>query len=143
MPNFEAVTGGNIANTPVSSAAAYMSPTEKAAVEAAAGSRKTTGIPMKPSPIIETPGFAWETIAEETWSEPKFGDAISNFFRRVTRRAEVPGGHMYSVATYGICYVRGTANSNTSETLTFVPSATSSKPAAELGRRGKAGEAPQ
>ena len=143
MPNFEAVTGGNIANTPVSSAAAYMSPTEKAAVEAAVGSRKTTGIPMKPSPIIETAGFAWETIAEETWSEPKFGDAISNFFRRVTRRAEVPGGHMYSVATYGICYVRGTANSNTSETLTFVPSATSSKPAAEPGRRGKAGEAAQ
>ena len=140
MPNFEAVTGGNIANTPVSSSAAYMSPTEKAAVEASIGSKKTTGIPMKPNPVVETPGFAWETIAEETWSEPKFGDAISNFFRRVTRKAEVPGGHMYSVATYGICYVRGTANSNTSETLTFVPSY---KAPVELGRRGKSGEVPQ
>jgi len=129
MSRFEGTTIGNLASTPVNTAAAYMSPTEKAAMEEVSGTKKTTGIPMKPTAVVETAGFAWETLSEETWSEPKFGDAISNFFRRVTRKVEVPGGYLYSVATYGICYVRGTANSNTSETVTFVPLATSAAPA--------------
>jgi hypothetical protein len=128
MSRFEGTTIGNLASTPVNAVAAYMSPTEKAAIEEANGSKKTTGIPMKPTTIVETAGFAWETLSEETWSEPKFGDAISNFFRRVTRKVEVPGGYLYSVATYGICYVRGTANSNTSETVTFVPAAAGAAP---------------
>jgi len=118
MSKFEAVVGGNIANTPIGMGAksANMSPTEIAAFN-------TTAEETAKGEVVTASdsGFVWETLNETAWNEPMFGQAINNHFRRVTRRANVPGGYLYSVATYGLCYVRGTANSNTSETITFVP----------------------
>lgn len=123
MSKFEAVTGGNIANTPISRST-NMSPSEMAAFSQTGvedTSSATATYEENAEIVYANPEFNWETLAETTWNEPMFGQAISNSFRRITRRAAVPGGYLYSVATYGLCYVRGTANSNTSETLTFVP----------------------
>lgn len=124
MSKFEAVTGGNIANTPIGRAS-NMSPSEMAAFNSSTSETETavepTSLTEAMTTVYATTEFKWETLEETSWNEPMFGQAINNHFRRITRRASVPGGHLYSVATYGLCYVRGTANSNTSETLTFVP----------------------
>lgn len=113
MTGFQGIVTGNIANTPITKTA-NMSPSEIAAFEANNSSESTSA--------TTTATDCWELIDETSWSEPMFGQAISNSFRRVTRRMPVSGGYLYSVATYGLCYVRGTANSNTSESLVFVPS---------------------
>lgn len=110
MSDFQGIVTGNIASTPISKSV-NMSPSEIAAFEANQNSEQ----------VISTQEEAWETLNETSWNEPMFGQAISNSFRRVTRRMPVCGGYLYSVATYGLCYVRGTANSNTSESLVFVP----------------------
>jgi len=122
MTQFEAVTGGNIANTPITRT--NMSPSEIAAFgQPTADRQPTTEVLQEDNEkvLYADSKFSWETLAETTWNEPMFGQAISNSFRRITRRAAVSNGYLYSVATYGLCYVRGVANSNTSETLTFVP----------------------
>ena len=118
MSDFQGIVTGNIANTPISKTA-NMSPSEIAAFEQAVTKQS---MPTDPVHIPQDTSEVWTPVETITWNEPMFGTAISNNFRRVTRKMEVPGGAIYSVATYGICYVRGTANSNTSESLVFVPS---------------------
>lgn len=117
MSDFQGIVTGNIASTPISKAV-NMSPSEIAAFERNA---KQEPLPTDSVHAPQDNSDLWATMETTSWNEPMFGTAISNNFRRVTRKMEVPGGTLYSVATYGICYVRGTANSNTSETLVFVP----------------------
>lgn len=123
MSDFQGIVTGNIASTPISKGV-NMSPSEIAAFE-----RKTQSEPLPTEPVHapQDNSELWATMETTSWNEPMFGTAISNNFRRVTRKMEVPGGTLYSVATYGICYVRGTANANTSETLVFVPNTENTK----------------
>lgn len=116
MSDFQGIVTGNIASTPISKTV-NMSPSEIAAFE----KMKAEPSPVTPAHAPQDDSDLWTTMETTSWNEPMFGTAISNNFRRVTRKMDVPGGTLYSVATYGICYVRGTANSNTSETVVFVP----------------------
>ena len=115
MNQFQGITTGNIAVTPIKPSSSNMSPTEIAAFTPVADA-----VTAKDAPE-ESTGFKWVVLAEEAWIEPKLGESISNSFRRTTRKAAIPGGTLYATSTCGICYVRGTANTNTSETLVFVP----------------------
>jgi hypothetical protein len=117
MNKFEAVSTGNIANTPINTKG-LMSPSEKAAFD----SQITDAV----TPIVEEP--LWETLGEEHWTDNRLGASIANNFHRVTRRMPVSGGHIYSVATYAMTYVRGVSDSSITETMQFVAdSNTSSK----------------
>ena len=113
MAKFETVTGGNIANTPLTpNKNAIMSPTEVAAfapTEEQVAGEKTAAPEL------------WEIVCEERWVDTRLGETISNKFHRVTRRMEVTGGALYSVATYALTYVRGVSNCSVTETMEFVP----------------------
>lgn len=119
MAKFETVTGGNIASTPIK-ATSPMSPTEVAAF--AVNDQITDAVTQ-----TSEQGPTWETISEERWVDTRLGETISNKFHRVTRRMEVTGGHLYSVATYALTYVRGVSNCSVTETMEFVPEKASKK----------------
>ena len=116
MSQFQGITTGNIAVTPIKPSSSNMSPTEVAAFTAVLPDKDAGA----DTTLEESTGFRWVVLAEETWVEPKLGESISNSFRRTTRKADIAGGTLYATSTCGICYVRGTANTNTSETLVFV-----------------------
>ena len=120
---FEAITVGNIANTPLSKTVP-MSPTEIQALKQTIASEGPADSETDTKPM-------WEIISEESWSEPRLGETISNSFRRITRKATVEGGSLYAVATYGLTYVRGVADCSVSEAIQFVagPSIATSKAA--------------
>lgn len=120
MAKFETVTGGNIANSPLKGKTP-MSPTEVAAFEV--NSQITDAVTQAST----EGGPAWETISEEHWNDTRLGETISNKFHRVTRRMEVAGGYLYSVATYALTYVRGVSNCSVTETMEFVPEKTTKK----------------
>jgi hypothetical protein len=111
MSKFESVSTGNIANTPLK-ANSPMSPSEKMAFEP----QITDAVTVE---TIEEK--LWETISEERWTDNRLGSSIANNFHRVTRRMPVPGGYLYSVATYAMTYVRGVSDSSITETMQFVP----------------------
>jgi len=110
MSKFESVSTGNIANTPLK-ANSLMSPSEKAAFDP----QITDAVTVE---TIEEK--LWETISEERWTDNRLGSSIANNFHRVTRRMPVPGGYLYSVATYAMTYVRGVSDSSITETMQFV-----------------------
>lgn len=117
MTGFQGIVTGNIASTPITKTA-NMSPTEIAAFD------QNAALPSLPIDGTDstTNNNVWETLDTENWTEPGLTASVSNTFRRVTRRMPVTGGHIYSVATYALCYVRGgSANFSSSESLAFVP----------------------
>jgi len=110
MNKFESISTGNIANTPLKTSSP-MSPSEKAAFEPQ----------TMDAMVVETiEDKLWETISEERWTDNRLGSSIANNFHRVTRRMPVPGGYLYSVATYAMTYVRGVSDSSITETMQFV-----------------------
>jgi len=113
MSKFESVSTGNIANTPIK-ANSFMSPSEKEAFE-------PQGLDTQAVETVEDK--LWETLSEERWSDSRLGASIANNFHRVTRRMPVPGGYLYSVATYAMTYVRGVSDSSITETMQFVANA--------------------
>lgn len=123
MSKFEAVSSGNIATTPIKTAAPIMSPTEKAAFGAAEDSSSAVSAKAESSAT----GTTWEVIEDKQWSDSRLGENISNKFQRVTSRMKVPGGHMYLVSTYVMTYVRGVSDSSVAETMQFVPDSCSAK----------------
>ena len=124
MSEITPVFTGNIASTPIKAPQPLMSPTEVAAFSPKAAPVETTSA---------TISFC-ETVDEERWTEPKLGDSISNTFKRVTRRARIDGGSLYSTCTYLMTYVRGVSDSAISETLIFVPDSEASTEAEEMVR---------
>ena len=123
MNKFEAVSGGNIATTPIKNVAPIMSPTEKAAFAA------PEETPSGSETLAETSAQSstWEVLEDKKWSDSRLGENISNKFQRVTSRMKVPGGHMYLVSTYVMTYVRGVSDSSVAETMQFVPDSCSAK----------------
>lgn len=111
MSKFEAVSTGNIANTPIKANMGLMSPTEKAAFD-------STDTFTAETPATET---VWEVISDERWTDSRLGETIANKFQRITRRMPVTGGYLYAVATYAMTYVRGVSDSSITETMQFVP----------------------